>query len=30
VLRTDGRVTMVDWILAAAVLAGLVPNAAAG
>jgi len=30
VLRTEGRVTMVDGILAAAVLAGLVLNAAAG
>ena len=30
VLRTEGRVTMIDGILAAAVLAGLVLNAAAG
>jgi len=30
VLRTEGRVTMVDGILAVAVLAGLVLNAAAG
>jgi len=30
VLRTEGRVTMVDGILAAAVLAGLALNAAAG
>jgi len=30
VLRTEGRVTLVDAILAAAVLAGLVLNAAAG
>jgi divalent metal cation (Fe/Co/Zn/Cd) transporter len=30
VLRAEGRVTMVDGILAAAVLAGLVLNAAAG
>ena len=30
VLCTEGRVTMVDGILAAAVLAGLVLNAAAG
>jgi divalent metal cation (Fe/Co/Zn/Cd) transporter len=30
VLRTEGRVTMVDGILAAAVLAGLVLNAALG
>ena len=30
VLRTEGRVTMVDGILAAAVLAGLVLNAAPG
>ena len=30
VLATEGRVTMVDGILAAAVLAGLVLNAAAG
>jgi divalent metal cation (Fe/Co/Zn/Cd) transporter len=30
VLRTEGQVTMVDGILAAAVLAGLVLNAAAG
>jgi divalent metal cation (Fe/Co/Zn/Cd) transporter len=30
VLRTEGRVTLVDGILAAAVLAGLVLNAAAG
>ena len=30
VLRTEGRVTLVDAILAVAVLAGLVLNAAAG
>jgi divalent metal cation (Fe/Co/Zn/Cd) transporter len=30
VLRTEGRVTLIDGILAAAVLAGLVLNAAAG
>jgi divalent metal cation (Fe/Co/Zn/Cd) transporter len=30
VLRTEGRVTMIDGILAVAVLAGLVLNAAAG
>jgi len=30
VLRTEGRVTMIDGILATAVLAGLVLNAAAG
>jgi divalent metal cation (Fe/Co/Zn/Cd) transporter len=30
VLRTEGRVTLVDAILASAVLAGLVLNAAAG
>jgi hypothetical protein len=30
VLRTEGRVTMIDGILAAAVLAGLVLNAALG
>ena len=30
VLRTEGRVTMIDGILAAAVLAGLVLNAAVG
>ena len=30
VLRTEGRVTMIDGILACAVLAGLVLNAAAG
>jgi divalent metal cation (Fe/Co/Zn/Cd) transporter len=30
VLRTEGRVTMIDGILAAAVLAGLTLNAAAG
>ena len=30
VLRTEGRVTLIDSILAAAVLAGLVLNAAAG
>ncbi len=30
VLRTEGRVTMIDGILAAAVLAGLALNAAAG
>jgi len=30
VLRTEGRVTAVDGILAVAVLAGLVLNAAAG
>ena len=30
VLRTEGRVTMIDGILACAVLLGLVPNAAAG
>ena len=30
VLRTEGRVTMIDGILAAAVLVGLVLNAAAG
>jgi divalent metal cation (Fe/Co/Zn/Cd) transporter len=29
VLRTEGRVTLIDGILAAAVLAGLVLNAAA-
>lgn len=29
-LRTEGRVTMVDAILATAVLAGLALNAAAG
>ena len=30
VLRTEGRVTLIDGILAAAVLLGLVLNAAAG
>ena len=30
VLRTEGRVTMIDGILAAAVLAGLVLNAGLG
>jgi divalent metal cation (Fe/Co/Zn/Cd) transporter len=30
VLRTEGRVTLIDGILATAVLAGLVLNAAAG
>jgi hypothetical protein len=30
VLRTEGRVTMIDGILAVAVLAGLVLNAALG
>jgi divalent metal cation (Fe/Co/Zn/Cd) transporter len=30
VLRTEGRVTMIDGILAVAVLAGLVLNAAVG
>jgi divalent metal cation (Fe/Co/Zn/Cd) transporter len=30
VLRTEGRVTMIDGILAVAVLAGLLLNAAAG
>jgi divalent metal cation (Fe/Co/Zn/Cd) transporter len=30
VLQTEGRVTLIDGILAAAVLLGLVPNAALG